>query len=154
MGFSLGTWAWGLVSYGLCHGWHVVVWRYLRPSRDILCLFALLLVPVPLVLWKFGGAAALTHFWLSAQYLAVYPALQASSPTLHLLDSLSRLPGGVESDRLLESMAGIDRHEDRALCLKRGGLVDADGGLSWSGRSLARAFLLYRRWLGLREGEG
>ncbi len=154
VGWELGNWGWGIASYALCHGIHLAWWHFQRPERDLVALFVwFLAVPLPVLLFKAGPGAFLVHFWLSAQYLAVYPAFQASSPTLHLLAALSKARK-LPVSQLLEQTVGLNRENERELSLRNGGLVRKEGGLTFSGKRLAEFFLLYRRWLGLREGEG
>ncbi len=154
MNFSLGHWGWGVGSYFLFHAIHALTWNLRRPKRDFLWLFALFFLPVPVLFFKAGIGAALIHFWLSAQYVAIYPAFQASSPTLHLLAALAAEKSGLDEPSLLRAAAEVDREEERIGSLRQGGFVHTSGDLSFLGRSLARCFLGYRSWLGLSEGRG
>lgn len=154
MDFSVGHWGWGVGSYFLFHSLHVLTWNLYRPKRDFLWLFALFFLPVPVLFLKAGIGAALIHFWLSAQYVAVYPAFQASSPTLHLLAALATEKSGLDETSLLATAARVDREDDRVGSLRQGGFVHTSGELSALGRGLARCFLSYRSWLGLQEGRG
>ncbi len=155
MSIFMGLWSWGVGSYLTCHALHLIWWHWARPKNDLLCLFALfLVVPLPGLLVQLGVAPALVHFWMSAQYLAIYPAFQASSPTLHMLAALAVHPTGLEETALLANAASLDRQQERIGSLQRGGLVEMDGELSPLGFMLAKGFLTYRSWLGLSEGEG
>lgn len=152
--FVVGA-SWGLISYAACHVFHVISWRVARPKRDIPWLALLLLAPT--LAWEAVGmpSAALIHFWLAAQYLAVYPAFQASSPTLHLLVRLAKAPAeGIPRDTLIESTRALDRRSDREGSLGTLGLSREDGSLTRAGKALARFFLGYRKALGLGEGAG
>lgn len=155
MPLSLEFWWLGLASYGVCHLVHLAWWQVRRPRRDILTLFVLFLgIPLPLAAATLGAAPLLIHFWLSAQYLAIYPAFQASSPTLHLVATLARSPEGMDEGVLMESTVGLDRHDEREKSLHQSGFLKEEGSLTASGKALARFFLAYRSWLGLSEGEG
>jgi hypothetical protein len=154
MAFSLSNWLLGVLSYLVCHLIHVVWWHRKKPEREVLWLAALFFLAPAAALFQWGGAALLIHFWLSAQYLAVYPAFQASSPTLHLLAALRAAgPKGKSARELESSAAGLDRHDQRREFLNKSGLLRGET-LSFSGRLTARAFLTYRAWLRLPEGEG
>jgi len=154
MEWEIGPWQWGIASYAFSHGLHLVWWRVNRPKRDLLALFLwFLALPLPWLIWKAGVGAFLVHFWLSAQYLAVYPAFQASSPTLHLLAALSRARRLSATD-LMGRTSLLNREAERESSLKNGGFMCGEGRLTFAGRRLAEFFLLYRRWLGLPEGEG
>ena len=155
MAITMGVWGWGVGSYLTCHALHLAWWHWARPKGDLICLFALfLVVPLPGLFIQLGVAPALIHFWLSAQYLAIYPAFQASSPTLHILAALAAHPAGLEETALLANAAGVDRQQERIHSLQRGGLVKKNGALSPLGLMLTKGFLTYRAWLGLPEGEG
>jgi len=99
----------------------------------------------------------LTHYLLSTNYLAIYPAFQATSPTLKLLTFLSEHPSGQSEIEILQVLAKPQLVTDRLQDLSRGKLIGVNGTeicLKPLGTLLAEIFLRYRRFLGLPEGKG
>lgn len=161
---SLEGWWLGIVSFLGALMPHIVVWRRSVPPPGALDLVLyLFLLPYSLALLAigFGGhypfVAALTHAILASNYLAIYPAFQASSPTVHLLTMLHDAPRGMTREEVVQHLVGITAVESRLEDLKRAGLVFRSGNsftLSRSGARLAAVFIHYRGWLGLGQGAG
>jgi hypothetical protein len=168
MGYSIAIADWwvGLITYLPFHLLHVAVWRMRPPRRDTheLLLFLFLLPLAVLLIWvgiggtpRVGPAAILVHFLVAANYLAIYPALQASSPTVHLLCRLRRHPEGLTRETITDFMLKTSAVEARLKDLRNSSLIRHRDGrleLSGAGRLLAAIFLGYRRLLGLERGLG
>ena len=157
-----------MVSYAACHAWHVMAWRRRSVSRQSLGL-ALIFFAAPsmaaLGVWMaFGGnstwlAPCVVHALLAANYIAIYPALQASSPTLQILLLLKNEPAGLPAEVILAKLATSAVMADRVADLLRSELVRQShpGGkldLSWRGNLLATFFASYRQIVGLARGAG
>jgi hypothetical protein len=163
---SLRGWAWAIPAYALLHFLHVVLWRIRRPQKDVVCLFELLigfptLLCAVLALWGISPLRmlpALVFEWiLAANYIAVYPAVQASSPTLDMLSQLRKNPTGLTETELSQHAGPTSLFQDRLSDLVQGGLVKrSESGfeLTWKGNGLATFFVVYRRFLGLPRGAG
>lgn len=150
------TWAWGLVSYAVSHALHVVIWRARTPNRQVVALFGILCAPAALVAY-YSIPAAITHFSCAASYIALYPAFQAVSPTIQILELLRKMPSGAPRNQLVAAFASPSLVSDRVADLMRGGLLiqnEESARLTWRGRLLARFFIVYRSLLGLAEGGG
>ena len=129
-------------------------WRRKPSARGYVVLFAIFLLgPVPFL--AHSAEAFWTAFCLGLNYLAVFPAFQASSPTLVMLYELWRQKSIKESGlhRLFENEVMMARLED----LRRGEFIEEREGklfLTMRGKYLARLFQVYRRILGLPVGDG
>lgn len=161
---TLDGWWLGILSYAIAHLAHIVIWRIHPVERDVRVLFAILLV-VPLVLWLAllawipgaSYAALLVHLALAANYIAIYPALQATSPTIEMLYLMGKTPGGVSEENLVGLLGGEKLVEHRISDLERGDLVKRKDGkliLGTKGKGLANVFYLYRKLIGLPSGAG
>lgn len=164
MSIPIDYWWWGLITYLTLHAVHVAVWRWKGTRHHLRDLMIVFMVPVLLFL---GGALAwlsfaeilapgLTYFALTAQYIAIYPAFQASSPTIELLERVRR-SGGMDRNVLIVELGGKDLVQARVRDLEIGGLVRRRGDeveLTALGSALARFFIGYRRSLGLPLGGG
>ena len=161
---TIDYWWMGLFTYLPFHLTHVVIWRVSPPRRDAMELFAyLILLPVALgLLWiGFGGtlpwSAALLHALIAANYIAIYPAFQASSPTVHVVCQLWDNPDGLPTTAVEKSVCDVTHLDHRVEDLRRSGMLvqtPTGWGLSRSGRLLAVFFQTYRRALGLQRGAG
>lgn len=161
MTFPLQNWWWGLLSYGAAHVFHILIWRRGTPRRDVRCLVEVFFLPLlpalPLALNGEALAPLITHAVLAVHYIALYPAFQASSPTLHILDELARDKGGLTAAAVADRLSRLRREDERVEDLLASRLVvERDGRirLSRRGRWVAHAFTAYRNLLGLPVGEG
>lgn len=145
---------------------HIVIWRLAHVKRHVLLLTTLFLL-LPTISWlavafltDFGLDAVpswLTHVSLSLSYIAIYPAFQASSPTLHLVESLHFHPMGMTREAILAKFATDSVVADRLNDLEASGLLKREGAnwrLSKKGACLNLLFRSYRSFLGLPEGAG
>lgn len=152
--------AWWVAFPAFLGSWavHVIWWRWGTVRREFWAL-AILFIGGPLLGLGLGRSyynvyAFALHVLLSANYLAIYPALQASSPTLVLLTRLYDVPRGLTREALIPEMKKAPLLAERWRDLERGGLITLDQTLSRRGRTLALFFIGYRRALGLGEGDG
>ena len=150
------NWVWGIISYAACHVLHIVIWRFRTPKRQVVMLFLTLCVPA-LFLTAFSFEAALTHFSCACSYIALYPAFQAVSPTIQILELLRQVPSGAPREQLVAAFASPSLVSDRIGDLLSGGLLTQGKNgpeLTTRGKLLARFFIFYRATLGLQEGGG
>jgi hypothetical protein len=157
--------AWmGVLTYLIAHLFHVTLWHVGETKSDVKLLFCLLFfipsaVYLNLIL-KLGVdsrwvAPFIVHVILAMNYIAIYPAFQASSPTVHILTFLKKAGRSVSEVELIEKFGrGGGVVKDRLADLKQGGLVQQEGQLTLKGKLLARIFITYRQILGLPMGAG
>jgi hypothetical protein len=97
-------------------------------------------------------AVYLLHFVLSGVYIAMYPAAQASSPSLEILMLFRGRPEGLTREEIVRGFNKVSAVSARVKDLVDSRLVVQRGGKltpSPSGRRLSVLFALYRRSLGL-----
>ncbi len=166
MMLSMEFWWVGLLTYALGHAVHMAWWRLVVVRGHLRTLLVIFLAPVfafwavvesvGFFNWNEIAAPLLTHLSLTAQYIAIYPAFQATSPTLELLEMVAS-SGGMTRANILARFAGQSVLEARILDLETGRLVKrTDHGLelTLSGRLLAQIFIGYRALLRLPLGDG
>ncbi len=162
---SIDNWWVGILTYLPFHCLHIFVWRLIPPRRDVLELVLyLLILPLALgLLWVgLGGSLswpqALLHLLLAVNYIAIYPAFQASSPTVRLICLLLDHPLGLTPEKTEETMRQITGVDHRIQDLSKSRLLfkgpRGEWKLSFYARIIARFFLIYRRSLGLEQGAG
>ncbi len=161
---SCSFWSWGFVTYFINHLLHLILWRLLKPKQDVRLLFLCLIglpVGITCLIFGFGHSIPLApfffHLLLAANYIAIYPAFQASSPTVHLLEILRRAQNGLSKEEILESLSQKSSLNHRFQELVGGRLIKTNETqirLSFFGKSLALFFFAYRRALGLGQGAG
>lgn len=139
---------------------HVLIWRRLQINRHFLMLLVIFL-GLPVVGYgMLSDARTLIplsfHLILAVNYIAIYPAFQAASPTIQILAFLAHAPGGLTRSELASKMQAENLVDARLKDLHRAGLLSSDAQpvLSWGGRWLAKGFLTYRAVLGLPVGQG
>lgn len=150
---------------------HVVWWRTSRPqatARALIMLFggglALTLAGGPIIAaglsFDLGTISLLRAILvagaLAAAYIATYPALEAISPTLALLDDIAAAPApGLSCQALFAAMDDSVLLHPRITDLLNEGLVELVGDrhrLTAKGARVARIFTGLRRLLGLSVG--
>lgn len=159
---SLEYWWVGIASYALSHYVHIGWWKRHHIRQHLVPLAIVFGIPI-LVLpacldfnpdqWV---APVLTHASLAAQYIAIYPAFQAISPTLEILDWLRKTKSASE-EQILAACRERSPVGDRIRDLENGGLIVRQSNgfeLSIRGRLLAQIFIRYRALLGLSLGAG
>lgn len=162
---SLEFWWYGAAAYALCHLVHLILWNRRVSFCGTKFLFVLFLL-VPLFGWSLLLVTAFDsdlvlpaflHLLLSANYISIYPALQASSPTLTLLRELY-FSDGLSEAQILERFPMQSLIRERVKDLESGKLIckDHNGNvhLSRIGSLLAGFFVFFRRLLNLPLGAG
>ncbi len=162
---------------------HVLLWRLLRPVKDVLSLFILFAI-VPLFsiallylphspffnLRPYGiielTGALLCYCALYCAYIMTYPALQARCPSLRMVLLIKRAGGaGIKLEEVRAGFDTADLVTNRLDDLISSGLVIKDKGVAGGASAIAyrvtprgslllRPFMLFRRFLGLAPGEG
>lgn len=157
---------------------HILVWRIIRPRKQIIWLGVIFIIlPVLLYLSLFflsyffsdykgrffssGFNLILTVFWhivLSLAYIMSYPAAQAESPTFKIILSVAdSMPKGMTAQAVNDIFSEDVLLNERIEDLVRDGLIFLKDGkcvLSYKGRLIAAFFSGYRRLLSLPQGEG
>lgn len=163
---DVSFWWVGFLTYAPFHALHVWVWRNKPPRHEVLelCLYLLLLPTALWLLWtglQWGPTLSLggivLHWLIAANYIAIYPAFQASSPTVHLLCLLARNPKGLSEAEVTKRLSQATAIQDRLEDLQQSQLLIADGGrfrLSAGGKLIALFFAGFRKFLGLKRGAG
>src|SRR5688572_30833500 len=113
-------WWWGIVTYLPAHLLHVVVWR-LKPRLASVPSLLLCTIAMPLALMGISAALGvslpwpvpLVHLLVAVNYVAIYPAFQASSPTVHLLSLLAKRPQGLTEGEVMNALLKKTAIEDR-----------------------------------------
>jgi hypothetical protein len=158
----VGAWWVGVLTFLLCLGTHIGVWRTAIVVKDVQTLF-LVFILLPVVTYSaalisLGSgtlAPALVHLILSANYIAVYPALQAVSPTLRMLNLLKT--HALNEEEIVFSLSDSSLLGNRVQDLVASGFLRIEKGkalVTKKGRLLARVFQTYRRFMGLPPGDG
>lgn len=157
-------WGIGLLVSALGQGLHLLIWRRKPAWRRLPLLLILLLLPSLLgaigtwqQLWPVSPSAWILSACLSANYIAIYPAFQAASPTLQCLAALYRAPRDWSESEIQHRWGGENILSDRVRDLEHGGFIRRQRH-TWQiaprGRWLARTFRAYRWLLGLPQGDG
>ena len=155
----------GLALFTLCLSIHVLIWRC-RAIRSHAAWLVLIFILFPggvlggtAVLGKVSTAWFLSyvlHGSLALAYMVMYTAVRSFSPSVAILDKVARsMPAGVEPDGLRPEWFTDSRLSGlRWQNLAAGAFISVTGGiltLEPRGRLVARAFLLFRRSLGLPD---
>ncbi len=159
-----------LVTLGCAFAVHVVWWRTSRPKADLPAMLGLFLIApgiLYLVVAMTGAlgvlspvecaAAFVLHAALASAYVQTYPAAQAQSPTLVILLAIGAAPAGLDRSALVARLDASGLVRARVEDLERNALLRRDGDrivLTLPGLVLARAFVVYRSFVGLRPGGG
>lgn len=165
--FYLMVFSLGALSFGVSFIVHVAVWRSMKPCRDLRMLWAVFLgAPILSFLGSlFLGAdlqgvmlALLLQLLLAGAYIISYPAVASIAPTLRIVFFVaSSKQQGVSESEIKNALDEAGAIDSCILSLKGAGLLSMqDNGylLTPQGRLLAGVFCLYRRLLGLPQGEG
>lgn len=166
MALEISYWWVGILTYLPFHGLHVVLWRTLRVRHEVLWLLVCLLI-LPTILWTTGFQffheftppliSLFFHWLIAANYIAIYPAFQASSPTIHILCVAAKHQDGISMDLLIQKLSHLSQLENRLNHLTASRLLIRDNQelrLSPSGKIIAYFFVNFRKFLGLTRGEG
>lgn len=159
--FSITCWWVGALFFIFSLLMHLFIWRSRPNQRTFSQLFILFLTP-PLLLLGFSCVqpglfvSGLLNLILSANYLAIYPAFQASSPSIKMLALLFERKG-LKKHKLLSHFPKDSLLSDRYKDLIDAGLIikkNGDFKLTTRAKNMVRIFTLYRKLLGLEPGRG
>src|SRR3989344_3573269 len=166
MNFEL-IFAAGLPVFLAALGAHVLHWRTKRPRRDVVALCATFLILPALLIFSIpflpigpgvldleeAFAAYLLHFGLSGVYISSYPAFQAVSPSLQILQLFKTSgSGGLSRAEIFQGFDPTSIVSARVRDLEDSNLIKRQGrgfALTWRGRAVAGLYSLYRKSLGL-----
>lgn len=159
---GVGAWWVGVLTFVICLGTHIAVWRSTVVKRDVqTLLMVFILLPgityaaALITLGTITLPAALLHLVLSGNYIAIYPALQAVSPTLRMLNLLDK--HALSEEEIVFSLSDPSLLGNRFQDLVCGGLLKMDNGkpvVTAKGRLIAQFFQTYRSVMGLPPGDG
>jgi hypothetical protein len=152
----------GLASFASTLCLHVLWWRISRPKNDLRALFALFLI-LPSVLALILAAASdwpaenilavlLLDLALASAYVQTYPIFHAISPSLEILLLVNRAPGGLTADEISGNFNDAHLVGSRVQDLLRTNLARFEDGayrLAPAGKAMIRAFLIYRKIIGM-----
>lgn len=162
----------GLGLFLLCLGLHLLLWRCRVPYMSSLLLLVIFFAPAAaIVLYSSAGApwvlpltmpeilaALLLHASLAAAYIASYPAVRAVSPSLDILLIIeSSRDKKITREELKKKFSDIRLVHARIDDLKDYHFMIEQGDrfcLASAGKAVVALFTLYRRLLGLPQGEG
>jgi len=154
---------------------HVLLWRIKRPKKQIIFLFLIfIIIPIFIIFVSFYMfqiiridlisledvlLILLLYIGLSGVYIQTYPSMQTGSPSLLIINLIGRNKkptDKVEIKRIIQKDNFIG---DRLVDLETEGLIKykkSDGSLTITkkGLILSDIFIYYRKFIGLKEGEG
>lgn len=157
----------GIVTFLFCFFMHVIWWRCQRPKNDISVLFLIFFL-IPLIFSVFAIilrmpffniiSIDLLHVALSSAYIMSYPAAQAGCPSLDILLIVSgSMPKGIEKEEI-KILLGSDILLDISIqqMIEEGLVKEADNKIipTKFGNLAASFFILFRSFLGLKQGSG
>jgi len=157
---------------------HILVWRILKPSRQLLWLILIFIIfPVLaytlifgiICLRAFQGEnltaaffqilfALIWHCAISSAYIMTYPPIQAGCPSLKIIQSVAAaMPEGLTPKDIERIFSEDTLFSDRITDLEEDGLITLNynaWGMTFAGRVISKFFLSYRKLLKLPLGEG
>lgn len=156
------NWLLGFAYFGVGFVIHILVWRYFHKLRSVPVLFIVFILPVVsfVLLTQCGPEkypGLLLHLLLVFNYISVYPALQASSPSIILMEQLYRKKSGLSKYEIIQIFAEQNILGDRIKDLDSGGLIKKERTLytlTPRGKWIANFFIGYRYLLSLPLGAG
>lgn len=146
---------------------HILVWNLLRIRKEMLWLaFVFFAVPGAMLLlaWLAGLLAAISmiasgmiYASLALVYIQTYPALREDIPSVRILMTVYRQPGGITRAGVIEHLASQGFLDTKIRDLQSDALVrvkDDRLQLTAAGAGLAAVFHHYRKLLGHAAGKG
>ena len=151
----------GIAGFGISFLIHILIWRWVRPKRQLIWLAGIFLVCPAfsyfILYYHFADnpafvLAGVLHILFSAAYILSYPAIQAPSPSLKIIrDVAAAMPRGLDREDLLRILEGdkplnfcVDNLIKERLVWLKGDKLE----LSLFGRLVSWFFRNYLRWLG------
>ena len=153
---------------------HILIWRIKRPGRQIIFIFLLfIIIPIFIVLVSFylflkfkSGLISiedlllmlLFYIALSGVYIQTYPSIQARSPSLLIVNLIGRNKKPTDKNDIQKRIPKDNFINERMADLEAENLIrynkDDSITITKKGIILSQLFILYRRFIGLKEGEG
>src|SRR3954468_1518005 len=120
---ALTHWWKGIYVFSLAYLGHLSVWRLRTPVHDVVTLVGIFAIPFLAFPWApLPLAAWIFYALLAGNYIAIYPAFQASSPTIHLVAKLLE-EKQMDVESLHRELARPSLLTDRIEDILRGGLA-------------------------------
>ncbi len=146
---------------------HVLMWNLLRIRKEMLWL-ALVFFAVPglalQLVWSAGfldassvTASGLLYAALAVVYVQTYPALREDIPSVRIIMSVRRQPGGMTRSEIIEHLVPHGIFDAKIKDLQNDALVRVQNDrlyLTAMGARLAGVFHYYRKLLGQAAGNG
>ena len=152
---------------------HIIIWRVSKPQKQIVTLFLVfLLLPCSLLIITFiilyllkinpisiedFILILLFYFTLSGVYIQTFPSIQAGSPSLFIVNLIGRNNKPISTEIINKGIRKENFINDRIDDLKKERLIIINNNsiiLTKRGKVLSSVFILYRKFIGLKEGEG
>lgn len=154
---------------------HILIWRIRKPGKQIVFMFLIFLViPIFIILTFFfiSGMVGmdliflddlllilLLYTALSGVYIQTYPSIQTGSPSLLIINLIGRNKKPTDKIEIQRIIQKDDFINDRLADLEAEGLIkcknsDDSIAVTKKGLILSDMFILYRKFMGLKEGEG
>ncbi|OHD69338.1 MAG: hypothetical protein A2W19_05360 [Spirochaetes bacterium RBG_16_49_21] len=154
---------------------HIIYWRLSKPKKQIKALFLIFII-IPLFISIVAGLFIMINIImfvslsellliiilytaLSCAYIQTYPAIQAWSPSLLLVNLIGSSKEPIKLEKLRDVIDENKLIKDRVIDLETEGLIHISKQnksiiLALKGKILAAFFIIYRRFIGLKPGEG
>lgn len=168
MNESIGALLWGSAFLTAGFSAHVVVWRMcprFRNVRNLILVFVAVFVAGAGCLAMFGDFTGVSgfvrllifYFSMMAAYVATYPALQADSPSLVIINKIHAAgANGLGADEIADTLKSAEiMIKPRIADLLRDGMVNKNGNnlaLTPKGARFIRLMIAYRRIAGWPKG--
>lgn len=155
---------------------HLLLWRIFKPKNDLVLLL-ILFIFIPSILFIlfiilnkkyllfFNNFELLLIFLLyisfGLAYTQLYPGLKESSPTLAIINLLGRNKNEVKREVIYAMLCNYNSIDDKIISLQNLRLIKTKKIneedvliLTQAGNIFANMFIIYRKFLGLKEGKG
>ena len=154
---------------------HILIWRIRKPKREIISLFLIfIIIPDLLMLGclcvfpiiKIDPIAIedllltlLLYTALAGAYIQTYPSMQAGSPSLLIVYLIGRNKKPTDEAEIQKGIQEENFINDRLSDLEAEKLIQYRNSddfitITKKGSILSNIFILYRKFIGLKEGEG
>lgn len=161
-----------LAGFGLffsCLVVHIIFWRLRHPRHHALALVSIFFIPAVAILSTLLFtcpklqridlfAIGLLHAAVSCAYIQLYPASQASSPSMKILRTIHKsMPRGMAAVEIQSVFDPVQVFDARVEDLYHSGLLskkDSEVTITARGRAFIVPFIFYRKLLGIPPGNG
>ncbi len=154
---------------------HILIWRIRRPQKQIIIIFLIfIIIPIFAILAFFFlypkvrinlisiedlFLMLLFYIALAGVYIQTYPAIQAESPSLFIVNLIGKNKKPMDKKEILKRIQKDNFINERMLDLEAEGLIKrrkSDGNITITkkGLILSEIFIFYRKFIGLKEGKG